>query len=96
MNFLAWLPLFLDIFKVAAPIVQAHTSGNASKIAGAVESAAQTLGSAVQASTPTAENPTAATIQSGLDVAAPIVEGVISEFTTPSGHTVTTTVTAPK
>lgn len=91
---LGWLPLVTQGISLAAPIVEANAGGKGAQIASAVNAAATIIAhSASLSGVP--EDPSAAQIGGVLAVAAPITEGIISQFTTASGHTVTTTVTPP-
>lgn len=91
-SLLGWWPLLEDLIQVASPIIQAHTTGNAQKIAGTVDSVTSVLNQVVN-STNTPKNATAQQIDSAVNTFAPIVEGIVGQFTTSTGHTVT--VTAP-
>lgn len=87
-DFLSWLPLIEDLLQIAAPIVQAHTTGKANQIAGVVDQATVALQN-VTTTLGVNASPQAQQVESAVNTIAPIVTGIISQVTTASGHTIT-------
>lgn len=87
-DFLSWLPLIEDLLQIAAPIVQAHTTGKANQIAGVVDQATVALQN-VTTTLGVNASPQAQQVESAVNTIAPMAEALVQQFTTASGHTIT-------